>query len=142
MLEQLFLRRPLRCARVTETQQPPKPKLVEKLQQRKEVHLQRSRLVRILYVLVGFTVLLGGLAMLVLPGPAFLVIPIGLAILALEFTWAEATLERAIEQGERAKQKAADTSTTQRVLTGVAAALGAGAVAGWAVVGDIPVVPV
>jgi uncharacterized protein (TIGR02611 family) len=115
---------------------------VEKLQQRKEVHLQRSRLVRILYVLVGFTVLLGGLAMLVLPGPAFLVIPIGLAILALEFTWAEATLERAIEQGERAKQKAADTSTTQRVLTGVAAALGAGAVAGWAVVGDIPVVPV
>src|SRR5215218_7246412 len=142
MLEQLFLRRALRCARVTETQQPPKPKLVEKLQQRKEVHLQRSRLVRILYVLVGFTVLLGGLAMLVLPGPAFLVIPIGLAILALEFTWAEATLERAIEQGERAKQKAADTSTTQRVLTGVAAALGAGAVAGWAVVGDIPVVPV
>ena len=61
---------------------------------------------RILYVLVGFTVLLGGLAMLVLPGPAFVVIPIGLAILALEFTWAETMLERAIEQGEKAKQKA------------------------------------
>ncbi|MEA2178259.1 MAG: tellurite resistance protein TerC, partial [Solirubrobacteraceae bacterium] len=90
---------------VTDTERPPKPKLVEKLQERKEIHLQRSRWVRILYVLVGFTVLLGGLAMLVLPGPAFLVIPIGLAILALEFTWAEAMLERAIEQGEKAKQK-------------------------------------
>ena len=113
-----------------------------KLQDRKEVHLQRSRLVRILYVLVGFTVLLGGLAMLVLPGPAFLVIPIGLAILALEFTWAEAMLERAIEQGERAKQRASDTSTTQRVLTGIAVALGAAAVVTWAVVGDIPLAPV
>ena len=47
-----------------------------------------------------------GLAMLVLPGPAFLVIPIGLAILALEFTWAETMLERAIEQGEKARQRA------------------------------------
>jgi uncharacterized protein (TIGR02611 family) len=127
---------------VTDTERPPKPKLVEKLQERKEIHLQRSRWVRILYVLVGFTVLLGGLAMLVLPGPAFLVIPIGLAILALEFTWAEAMLERAIEQGEKAKQKASDTTTTQKVMTGVAVALAAGAVVAWAIVGDIPVVPV
>jgi uncharacterized protein (TIGR02611 family) len=127
---------------VPETQQPPRPKLVEKLQERKEVHLQRSRWVRILYVLVGFTVLLGGLAMLVLPGPAFLVIPIGLAILALEFTWAETMLQRAIEQGEKAKQKASDTTTTQKVMTGVAVALAAGAVVAWAVIGDIPVVPV
>ena len=63
--------------------QRPRPKLVEKLHERREAHLERSRLVRVLYALVGFTILLGGLAMLVLPGPAFLVIPIGLAILAL-----------------------------------------------------------
>jgi len=98
--------------------------------------------VRALYVMVGFTVLLSGLAMLVLPGPAFLVIPIGLAILALEFTWAETMLERAIEQGEKAKQRATETTTTQRVLTGVAVALGAAAVAVWAMLGDIPVAPV
>jgi uncharacterized protein (TIGR02611 family) len=127
---------------VTGTQQPPRPKLVERLAERKEVHRRRSRWVRILYVLVGFTVLVGGLAMLVLPGPAFLVIPIGLAILALEFTWAEAMLERAIEQGEKAKQKASDTTPTQRALTGVAVALGVAAVVAWAIVGDIPVVPV
>lgn len=123
-------------------QETPRPRLVTKLQERKEQHLQRSRIVRALYVMVGFTVLLAGLAMLVLPGPAFLVIPIGLAILALEFTWAETMLERAIEQGEKAKQRATETTTTQRVLTGVAVGLGAAAVALWAMMGDIPVAPV
>ena len=38
--------------------------------------------------LVGFGVLAGGVAMLLLPGPAILVIPAGLAILGLEFAWA------------------------------------------------------
>jgi uncharacterized protein (TIGR02611 family) len=118
------------------------PKLVTKLQERKERHLQRSRIVRALYVMVGFTVLLAGLAMLVLPGPAFLVIPIGLAVLALEFTWAETMLERAIEQGEKARQRATETTATQRALTGVAVALGAAAVALWAMLGDIPAAPV
>jgi uncharacterized protein (TIGR02611 family) len=139
MLEQAFFGRPLACAAVEET---PRPKLVTKLQERKEQHLQRSRIVRALYVMVGFTVLLAGLAMLVLPGPAFLVIPIGLAILALEFTWAETMLERAIEQGEKARERAADTTATQRALTGVAVGLGAAAVALWAMLGDIPVAPV
>lgn len=95
-----------------------------------------------LYIAVGFTLLLGGIAMLVLPGPAFLVIPIGLAVLSLEFAWAEGLLERALEQGEIAKQKAAETTKTQRILTAVAFALGCGALAAWAVFGDIPLLPV
>lgn len=44
---------------------------------------------------IGFTVLLIGVAMIVLPGPAFLVIPLGLAILATEFVWAEVLLKKA-----------------------------------------------
>jgi hypothetical protein len=80
--------------------------------------------------------------MLVLPGPAFLVIPVGLALLSLEFAWAERLLDRALEQGEAAKRKAAETTSTQRVLTGVAVVLGVGALATWAVLGDIPLVPV
>ncbi len=39
-------------------------------------------------VLIGFSVLAAGLAMLLLPGPAILVIPAGLAVLGLEFAWA------------------------------------------------------
>ena len=49
-------------------------------------------------IVVGVTgggVVLVGLAMTVLPGPAFLVIPLGLAILATEFAWAKVWLQRA-----------------------------------------------
>jgi len=44
---------------------------------------------------IGFTVLGIGIAMLALPGPAIVVIPIGLAILATEFVWAKRLLHRA-----------------------------------------------
>ncbi len=43
---------------------------------------------------MGFTVLSIGLAMIVLPGPAFIVIPIGLGILATEFVWARSLLKK------------------------------------------------
>lgn len=55
--------------------------------------------------LVGFTILLVGLAMLVLPGPAFIVIPLGLAILATEFVWARALLKRARDMFPKPKSK-------------------------------------
>jgi tellurite resistance protein TerC len=44
--------------------------------------------------IIGGTVLLIGVALIVLPGPAFIVIPIGLAILATEFAWARSALTR------------------------------------------------
>ena len=49
---------------------------------------------RIIVAVVGATVLLLGIALLVLPGPAMLVIPIGLAILGAEFAWARHWLHR------------------------------------------------
>jgi uncharacterized protein (TIGR02611 family) len=49
---------------------------------------------KLIYSLVGITVLLIGIAMLVLPGPAFLVIPIGVAILASEYAWARRIIRR------------------------------------------------
>ncbi len=44
--------------------------------------------------MVGVTVLLIGLVMLVTPGPAIVVIPVGLAILSIEFAWARHWLKR------------------------------------------------
>lgn len=44
--------------------------------------------------IIGGLVLLAGIALLVLPGPAFIVIPAGLAILATEFEWAHRWKER------------------------------------------------
>ena len=54
-----------------------------------------SWLRRAIVAVIGFTVLLIGVAMIVLPGPAILVIPLGLSILATEFVWARRLLERA-----------------------------------------------
>lgn len=54
---------------------------------------------RILITLVGFTVLAVGCAMIVLPGPAIIVIPVGLGILGLEFAWARRTLIQLKERG-------------------------------------------
>ena len=44
--------------------------------------------------LIGAVVLATGLLMVVLPGPAVVVIPLGLAILSLEFAWARYLLRR------------------------------------------------
>jgi tellurite resistance protein TerC len=49
---------------------------------------------RIAIAAVGATVVLLGILMIVTPGPAFIVIPIGLAILAIEFAWARRWLKR------------------------------------------------
>ena len=110
-----------------QTERAEPPKLVQKLRERKEQHREHGRIYRGVFVLAGFTILLGGLAMLVLPGPALLVIPIGLAILSLEFAWAENLLEKALEQAGAAKQKASETSKRQRILSGLAIAAGIGA---------------
>lgn len=50
---------------------------------------------------IGGTVLVLGVVMIVLPGPAILVIPLGLGILAAEFAWARRWLERLRERGDR-----------------------------------------
>ena len=44
---------------------------------------------------MGGSVLIVGIAMIVLPGPAFVVIPVGLGILGLEFAWARIWLKKA-----------------------------------------------
>lgn len=49
---------------------------------------------RVIVGVIGGTVLLIGIALMVLPGPAFLVIPLGLAILATEFVWAKRWLQK------------------------------------------------
>jgi hypothetical protein len=43
---------------------------------------------------IGSVLLLVGLAMIVLPGPAVVFIPLGLAILAMEFKWARRCLDK------------------------------------------------
>lgn len=56
---------------------------------------------RTVIIVVGSTLILIGLAMLVLPGPGLIVIIAGLAILAREFIWAQGLLEKAQSQAQK-----------------------------------------
>jgi uncharacterized protein (TIGR02611 family) len=49
---------------------------------------------RLIVAVIGIAVLAIGIAMIVLPGPAMLVIPLGLSVLATEFVWARKFLKK------------------------------------------------
>ena len=49
---------------------------------------------RVAVSVVGALLVLGGIAMLVLPGPGLLVVVAGFAVLGTEYAWAAAALER------------------------------------------------
>jgi uncharacterized protein (TIGR02611 family) len=119
----------------------PRPKLIEKLEARRATHRDRGRLYRIGFAIVGTAILVGGVIMLVTPGPAFVLIPIGLAMLSLEFVWAERLLERSLEQAQIAQAKAAQTTRTQRILVGIATALAIAACVLAVLWWDIPLLP-
>jgi tellurite resistance protein TerC len=59
---------------------------------------------RVTVGVLGTTILLFGIALLVLPGPAFLVIPLGLGLLATEFVWARNWVRKAHHLVQRMKK--------------------------------------
>ena len=116
---------------------------IQKLHERRKVHQERHKLVRAGVVLLGVLVTLAGIVMTgPVPGPGFLIIPVGLALLALEFTWAERLLERVVVWADNAREQAANRSRTEKIASGVAIALAIAAFAAAAILWDIPVVPV
>jgi len=60
-------------------------------------HLTYKTARRIAVLAVGSTILVLGIVMLITPGPGLIVIPIGLAILGLEFAWARIWLRKVRE---------------------------------------------
>jgi tellurite resistance protein TerC len=68
------------------------------------VGLNKTFIKRLLIGAAGGLVLAAGIAMIVLPGPAIIVIPTGLAILATEFAWAERWLEKVKLTASKAKR--------------------------------------
>jgi uncharacterized protein (TIGR02611 family) len=121
---------------------PRKRRLIDGVRERREKHLERSRIVRIVVAIFGFLVVLAGLAMLVLPGPGLLVIAIGLGILALEFVWAERLLERTVDKMEEAADTVKRSSPLQQALAVALLALAAGGLVAAAILWDLPLVPV
>ena len=60
---------------------------------------------RLIVIVAGSTVLLIGIAMIVLPGPAVLVIPVGLGVLATEFVWARKLLTKIKSTFQKGKEE-------------------------------------
>ena len=121
-----------------------RPELLIKLQERKVRHKQRHIVHRAAVVVAGFLIVIAGIIMSGpgVPGPGIVTIIIGLTFLALEFDRAERWLERVIIWGDRAAERAEQTTTAQRVAAGIATALALGAFAVAAILWDIPLVPV
>ena len=63
----------------------------------KAAHLTYKTARRIAVLAVGSTIVLLGVIMLVTPGPGLVVIPIGLAVLSIEFAWARIWLRKVRE---------------------------------------------
>jgi uncharacterized protein (TIGR02611 family) len=128
----------------TEPESPPEHRLSlsEKLAARRERHIRRSTPYRVLFVIAAFAILIGGIALVPLPGPGWAIVFIGLGMLALEFKWAENLMEKILDRLEAAKKGAANASPLQRALGIAATALGIAACVAAAILWDIPLLPV
>ena len=107
------------------TQSSRRGAIVERVRARQARHRQRHRLYRIGFAAAGFVVLIAGVVMLVTPGPGIPVLILGLAMLALEFAWAERWLERIATKAEQAVDEVTKGSPLRRALVigaGLAAA--------------------
>jgi uncharacterized protein (TIGR02611 family) len=71
--------------------------------------------------LVGVCLVLGGIALIPLPGPGLVLVVAGLAVLATEYVWARRLLRRAKSQAERAQEEA--VASPVRIATTVLSAL-------------------
>ena len=120
----------------------PEHPLIDRLRERRARHRRRSRPYRYAFTAIGALVTLSGVVMLALPGPAFVVMPIGLAMLAMEFEWAERRLVWAIRKGEQVRSAAAAASPARKALAVAVAVAGVAAAVAAAVAWDIPVLPV
>jgi uncharacterized protein (TIGR02611 family) len=73
---------------------------------RKETHRRRGRVFRASWATGGFGMIALGVVLIPLPGPGWLVVALGLGMLALEFDRAERLLDRILEQLERVTEQA------------------------------------
>jgi uncharacterized protein (TIGR02611 family) len=118
-----------------------RPPIMERVRARRERHRQRHRLYRIGFAALGFLVLAAGVVMLVTPGPGIPAIILGLAMLALEFAWAERWLERIVNRVEEAADQVRESSPAKRAALIALGVLAVAAMIGVIVFWDVPLLP-
>ena len=81
--------------------------MIDRLEERRERHAQRHKLYRIGFGVVAALVLLAGiiLSLPLVPGPGLPLVAVGLAMLVLEFTWAERLLRRIAHRIDQVEER-------------------------------------
>lgn len=110
------------------TPQRPRPRILQKLEARREAYKDKGVVYRAAWVIAGVIVVLAGIAMVVFPGPAVVVIPLGLAMLSFEFAWAQHLLDKGVDGGLQVKDKIVHADRKVQVFTAIAVVLGVAAV--------------
>ena len=82
---------------------------------------------RVVILVVGLAIIAVGVALLVLPGPGWAVIILGLVVLAPDFVWAERTLAPVRRFADAAAERALDPRRRKQNLLVAAVLLGVGA---------------
>lgn len=82
------------------------PRMRGRLHRRLHANRAVALVTKAVVAVVGGAVLLAGVVMIVTPGPAFVLIPLGLAILATEFEWAHHWLQKARRKANQARLRA------------------------------------
>ena len=81
--------------------------MIDRLEERRERHAQRHKLYRIGFGVAAVLVLLAGtiLSLPLVPGPGLPLVAVGLAMLALEFAWAERLLRRIAHRIDQVEER-------------------------------------
>ena len=97
------------------------------------IYNRHGRAFHVGWTVAAFVILLGGLAMTVFPGPAVIVIPLGLAMLSVQFAWASRLIDVTVDRGADAADAVSRASTRRKILLAAALLCFAGAVAAFIV---------
>jgi uncharacterized protein (TIGR02611 family) len=111
---------------------------IRKLRERKERHRQRGRFYRVSFAAIGILIIILGLILVPLPGPGWLIVALGVGMLALEFDRMERLLEKILDRIEATSEK---LSNPQKLLIGLLAIAGAAAWITAIVLWEVPVLP-
>jgi uncharacterized protein (TIGR02611 family) len=112
-----------------------------RVREQRERHRRRGRVYRVSFATLGFALIALGLALLVLPGPGWLIIAIGLGMLALEFDRAERLLDRILNNLERVTEEAVGGSRLRAVVLALAIVAVLAALVAGAFLWEVPLLP-
>jgi uncharacterized protein (TIGR02611 family) len=113
-----------------------------RLKERRERHKARHHLIRVAAAIGGFLIVVVGIIMIPLPGPGLLVVAAGLAVLALEFAWAENLLEQTLDRLSEAGEKVKRAGPLEQAAVASLGVLAVAVAITVAYVWDVPLLPV